>query len=138
MEIFEHLPSTEKNAFLSSLPVISKNLEFFVIRFYFHFLRTKAGLLFQHINIEQQYKMFSSSLNIIITHISDPEQLEGHLYELIETHNDYGVIVEHVDYFIDSFMKALAEIFSNDSDREIIDVWSLAISEIMQYFKNNL
>ena len=113
MEVIERLSTKEKNLFLLSLPIINRNMDFFVIRFYYYFLRTKAGLLFQHTNIEQQFKMFNSSLNVILTHIADPMQLEDHLQELIKTHVEYGVIAEHVDYFIDSFMKALSEIFSD-------------------------
>jgi hemoglobin-like flavoprotein len=132
------LSSAERNIFLSSLPVINKKMDFFVIRFYYYFLRTKAGLLFQHTNIEKQYQMFNSSLNVILTHIADPTLLEDHLQELIKSHVEYGVISEHIDYFIDSFMKALTELFDDESDKAILEVWNKVITDIMIYFKNDL
>ena len=113
-------------------------MDFFVIRFYYYFLRTKAGLLFQHTNIQNQFKMFNSSLNVILTHITDPTLLEDHLNTLIKTHTAYGVIADHIDYFIDSFMNALKEIFTDESDVPIITIWYKVIVEIMSYFKDNL
>ena len=109
-----------------------------MIRFYYYFLQTNAGLLFEHTNIEKQYKMFTTALKIILTHNADPTQLEDLLRSLVETHVKYGILTEHVNYFIDSFMKALAEIFSAESDHEIIKIWTKVISEIMFYFKNNM
>ena len=138
MEVIERLSVKEKNLFLLSLPVINRNMDFFVIRFYYYFLRTKAGLLFQHTNIEQQFKMFTTSLNLILTHIADPMQLEDHLLDLIKTHVEYGVIAEHVDYFFDSFIKALSEIFSDESNYELLEIWYKVITQVMQYFKDNL
>ena len=113
-------------------------MDFFVIRFYYYFLRTKAGLLFQHTNIENQYKMFNTSLNVILTHIADPTLLEDHLQELIKTHVDYGVITEHVDYFINSFMNSLSEVFSEESDENLLEIWHKIITEIMFYFRQDL
>ena len=113
-------------------------MDFFVIRFYYYFLRTKAGLLFQHTNIEQQFNMFTTSLNLVLTHITNPIQLEDYLQDLIKSHVEYGVIAEHVDYFIDSFMKALTEIFSDESNYELLKIWRKVITKVMQYFKDNL
>ena len=138
MEVIKQLSSEENNILLLSLPIISKNMDFFVIRFYYYFLRTNAGLLFQQTNIENQYKMFNTSLNVILTHIADPTQLEDHLQDLIKSHVEYGVIGEHDDFFIDSFMKALSEIFSDYSAKNLLEIWYKVISEIMFYFKENL
>ena len=138
MEVIERLSIQERTILIKSLPVINGNMDFFVIRFYYHFLRTKAGLLFKHTNIEKQFKMFNTSLNIIITHIADPTQLEDHVHELVKSHAEYGIIPEHVDYFIDSFMKALKEIFPEEEDQEIVEIWHKIISEIMDYFRENL
>ena len=138
MEVIDRLSSKEKDLFLLSLPIINRNMDFFVIRFYYYFLRTKAGLLFQHTNIENQFKMFTTSLNVMLTHIADPTQLEDHLHELITSHVEYGVIEEHVDYFIDSFMKALQEIFSYESTHDLLAIWYKVVTEIMLYFKDNL
>ena len=80
--------------------------------------------------------MINSSLNVILTHIADPTQLED-LHEII-SHAEYGVIEEHVDYFICSFIKALQEVFSDESTKNLLDIWSKVITEIMTYFKNNL
>ena len=81
MEVIDRLSSKEKDLFLLSLPIINRNMDFFVIRFYYYYLRTKAGLLFQHTNIEKQYKIFTTSLKVMLTHIADPTQLEVHLHE---------------------------------------------------------
>ena len=138
MEVIEHLSSKEKDLFLLSLPIINRNMDFFVIRFYYYFLRTKAGLSFQHTNIENQFKMFNTSLNVILSHIADSTQLDDYLQELIKAHVEYGVITEHVDYFIDSFMKALTEIFSDESNYELLEIWRKVITKVLQYFKDNL
>ena len=75
---------------------------------------------------------------MILTHIADPTQLEDHLHELISSHAEYGVIEKQVDYFIDSFIKALQEGFSDESIKVLLDIWSKVITEIMTYFKYNL
>ena len=138
MEVIERLSVKEKNLFLLSLPVINRNMDFFVIRFYYYFLSKKARLLFQDSNIVEQFKMFTTSLNLILTHIADPMQLEDHLLDLIKTHVEYGVIAEHVDYFIDSFMKALTEIFSDESNNKLLEIWYKLITHVMHYFKDYL
>ena len=135
MEVFHQLSEEERKIILSSLPILSKNMEFFVLRFYYHFLMTKAGLLFQHTKIETQHKMFSTALNAIITQIADPALLEHTIDELVKTHSEYGIVQEHIDYFINSFMAALQEVFNEDSDA-LLNTWHKVIVELMSYFRN--
>ena len=138
MEAINELSESEKQLLQFSLPIINKNTEFLVIRFYYHFLQTKAGLLFKNTKMEDQYKMFASSLNAIITHIANPYLLMDNLDVLIQSHVKYGVMEEHIDYFIESFMKALGEVFSNEQDKTILKLWKKLITSIMLYFKEHL
>ena len=137
MEVLNQLSNDDKNVFFSSLPFLSKNMEFFVLRFYYYFLQTKAGNLFQNTNINVQYKMFNTAVNVLITHIADPTQLEHAIDGLVNNHVKYGVEPDHINYFIDSFMNALGEIFNKDAERTL-NVWYNVISEIMLNFRNKL
>ena len=110
-------------------------MEFFAVRFYYHFLQTKAGFLFKNTKIEQQYKMFGASLNIILTYISDPDLLENHMRILAKSHVEYGVIIDYIEDFIDAFMKALEETLSQKVNKHVLDIWKILISEIMTLFK---
>ena len=138
MELNKYLTTKEKSIFLNSIPIVKKNIEFFVIRFYYYFLQSKAGLLFQGTNIENQYKILNSSFNFILTQIIDESRLEEQFYKLITTHVEYKVIPEHIDDFIESFKKAFEEIFSDDSEKKYVKVWFKIISEIMLFFKTDL
>ena len=138
MEAVKELSESEKQLLQFSLPIINKNMEFLVIRFYHHFLQTKAGVLFKHTKMEDQYKMFASSLNAIITHIANPYLLTDNLDVLIQSHVTYGVMEDHIDYFIESFMKALGEVFNNEQDKTILKLWKKLITNIMMYFKEQL
>ena len=138
MEAVKELSESEKQLLQFSLPIINKNMEFLVIRFYHHFLQTKAGVLFEHTKMEDQFKMFASSLNAIITHIANPYLLMDNLDVLIQSHVKYGVMEEHIDYFIESFMKALGEVFNNEQDKTILKLWKKLITSIMLYFKEHL
>lgn len=138
MELIEQFSSYDKQIFLASLPIISKNIEFFIIRFYHYLMKTETGQLFEHADFSKQYRMFQTSLNVILTHITDTTLLDDYLLNIIKKHRAYGVLVRHTDYFTDSFMNALEEIFTDEEDYQILDVWRKVISEIMTYFKNHL
>jgi hemoglobin-like flavoprotein len=137
MLTFSKLSDEEKQLLLSSLPIFSENLDLFVIKFYTFFLKTKAGELFHATELEKQYKMFHASLGIIITHIQHPEFLEHHIDSIIASHIQYGVKSEYIDYFIDSFMKAIKSIMG---EKSVIyyDLWYQVIVDIMKYFENKL
>ncbi len=132
------LTEHEKQLLHFSLPIINKNMDFLVIRFYHYFLETPAGVLFENTQMEKQYKMFASSLNTLITHIVSPHLLNDNLDKMILTHENYGVMSEHVDMFIDSFMKALREVFNEEKDKLILQLWKKIVTNIMTYFKDNL
>ena len=138
LEILTNFSNTDKEIFYTSLTTITSHLDFFVLRFYYHFLDTKAGQLFQRTRLEHQYKMFYSSIDLIINHIENPHLLEDHLNDLAEKHKQVGVLVEHVDYFIGSFIKALEDIFIGDVNKQIITVWYKIIVKIMSYFEKKL
>lgn len=117
---------------------MSENLNFFVLRFYYYFLETDAGKLFDKTKFEKQYKMFYASIELIITHINNPDLIEDYLNDLVNAHKTYGVVVEHVDFFIGSFMKALQEIYIGANKKEIIDIWYKIIIKIMAIFERKL
>ena len=73
MDSFQKLSTPERDLLMLPLPIINKNMDFFVVRFYYYyFLHTKAGLLFKKTNIIAQQKMFGSELNAILIYVTDP------------------------------------------------------------------
>lgn len=86
MESIEQLSSMEKNLFLFSLPILNRTLEFFTIRFYDYLLETGSGSLFEDTQFETQHKMFEESLNLILTYVTDPENLDKYIQKLALNH----------------------------------------------------
>jgi hemoglobin-like flavoprotein len=80
----QNLSDSNKKVLLNSLPIISKELDLFVIKFYSYFLKTGAGKLFHSTQLEKQSKMFHTSLGVIISHIEHPEFLEKHLESIMQ------------------------------------------------------
>ena len=136
LESFILVTDEDKEVFYSSIPIIRQNLDFFVIKFYSYFLQTKAGILFRNTKLESQYKMFHASLSLIINHLDDPEFVSKHIDSIIESHQKFGIKQDHVPYFIDSFNKALRDIFSTSSNanNNYLVRWEKIIVEIMAYF----
>lgn len=137
MQSIVELTQTDKNLLLSSLPIIAENMDDFVVRFYSYFLKTDAGALFHSTHLEKQYKMFHSSLGVIISHIENPVFLQEHLQSIIDSHKKYGIKLIHVQEFVDSFMNALKDIYGNEFDK-YEHLWHKIISNIMSYFADNL
>lgn len=135
MQAIKKLSVKDKEVFFTSLETIQKNSDFFVIRFYHYFLHTKAGELFVSTNIDKQYGMFNASLMLIINHISNTSFFETYITELVQNHEKYGNMSDYVDFFSDSFIKALQEVFTEESDREIFPLWETVLSDILSYFK---
>ena len=113
-----------------SMIIIDKNMDFFVIRFFDYFLRTKANKIFQQKDKENQFDLFIESIKIIFSRIANKEEIEKNLEELVKKHKDLGITKEHVNYFKESFLNALNEIFTNNADKKIIEIWHGIISEI--------
>lgn len=132
------LTESERQLLQFSLPKLNNNLDFLVNNFYKYFLKTDAGILFQHTNMKNQQKMFASSINVITTNIANPQLLGDTLDNLIAKHIDYGVMSKHADDFVNSFMKALGELFNTEKDQQILHLWQKVISNIMDYFKDHL
>ena len=138
MQEIKILDEMGKEIFSASLTILNSNLDFFVLRFYYHFLKTKAGDLFLNTKFENQYIMFYSSLEMIINNIENPGLIESHLTTLVKKHKNFGVSVEHIDSFIDSFIKALQDIFIGENCKEVISVWHTVIVQIMTFFEKKL
>ena len=138
MESLIVLTESERQLLQFCLPKINNNIDFLISRFYFYFLKTNAGILFKHTKMGQQEKMFASALNAILTNITNPGLLEDTLEEIIAKHRDYGVLQKHIEYFVDSFMKALKDIFNTENDQYILNLWYKIISNIMGYFKDQI
>lgn len=127
----------EKNVLINSLDHLKKNIDFFTIRFYHYFLQTEAGTLFKG-DTEKQYRMFASSLNVIINHIFDSSQLDSYLESMINKHSTYGIRYNHIDLFISSFMNAWMELFGPEYDKTLYNLWKRLISMVMELFRNYL
>lgn len=137
MQSIIELSGSDKELFLSSLPIVRNKLDEFVVNFYSYFLKTDAGRLFKETAMETQYRMFHSSLAVIITHIEHPTLLEQHLSYLISGHTKFGVLLTDIDLFINSFMQALQDIYE-DQFYLYKDIWYKLIKEIMDYFGEGL
>ncbi len=133
-----NLPEHDKELFNSTLPIIIQNLDVFVLRFYYYFFQTDVVNLFKQTKLKNQYKMFYTSIETIITHLECPELVENQLDRLVAKHREYGVMVEHVDYFITSFIQALKEILTKPETKDAITVWYKIIVKIMTYFEKAL
>ena len=127
----------EKISIQNSLEHLRKKIDFFSILYYHYFLQTDAGLLFNG-DPEKQYKMFASSLNVIINHIFDPSQLNTYLEAMITKHMTYGIKFHHIDLFINSFMTAWKELYDFNYDQVLYNLWKRLISEVMNLFSNYL
>ena len=139
MEVIFSLSDDDKKILLDSIEIIKKNLDFFIIRFYEHFLKTGAGSLFQHTAMDKQYQMFATAINIIFNHINNPQQLAEFVEELSLKHISYGVLPEHTDDFINSFMIAIKEVFKGEKMEEnMIELWYQVTSDVLTFFKEVL
>lgn len=135
MQSLEKLTPHEREIWFSSLDILNKNSEFFVIRFYYYLVKTKAGSLFRQTEMEKQYSIFNASLNLILDHITNPMFLKDHMPKLVGRHDKYGNMAEYVDDFKQSFLNALQEVFIKDSEKEILFIWEILLLEILSYFK---
>lgn len=139
MESIINLMDDERLILNGTIKILLKNLDFFVVRFYDYLISTDIGPLFQHTTMEKQQQMFATSLNIILDYISNPNNLEVYVKDLAIRHKNYGVLVGHADYFIDSFMTALMELLGGeDVDPNYFDVWYRVISDVLGYFQEKL
>lgn len=137
MESIVTLSQEEKNYLDKSIKVINKHIDFFVIRFYHYFLSTDAGNLFQNTQMDKQMNMFATSLIVIFNHVKNPFQLKSYLEELAIRHRNYGVITEHSDYFIDSFMAAIKEVMEGENlGNKTLDLWFKIISDVLGFFQD--
>lgn len=138
MLIVLNLSELERKDILESYKIIKKNQDFFVIRFYHYFFQTNAKNLFKDTKMEKQYVMFSKSLDLIISQILNPDKLFNQLKIITKSHTAYGVLVTHSPYFIDSFMQALKEIFTEKKDTDLLNLWSVLLSDLMDYFNKGI
>ncbi len=126
----------QKIVFQKSLILLNEHLDDLVNHFYRYFLSTKAAELFNLFDMEKQYRMFRVSIAILISHVDNPFMLDKHLRLVVEKHKHYGVTKEHTKLFLNSFNKALKDIFQ-DHD-EFTRIWSNIMNEIMLSFDNQM
>ena len=138
MQFSPSLDRDEKNVLQFTLPLLSQNFDLLTKKFYEYFLKTEAGELFKGTHIEKQFKMFSESINILLTQIANSSILTDSLDNLIEKHKKYGVEIKHIDLFTDSFVKALEDVFSTKAEARTIKLWAKIINEIMNYYKKQI
>ena len=132
------LTDDEKEDLTTSLDVVKAQMDALVERFYFYFLQTKARDLFKTTDMMKQHIMFNSSIGIIIAHLNHPLLLQEHLDNLILRHSHYGVSAEYTDDFLESFEKALQDIFRDANNKRFIEMWYKLISSVMLYFKTKI
>jgi len=127
---------SEKDELLSSLSVICDNLDFFLIRFYYHFLTTKACKSVQNITSENNYLRMSIFLNFIITHIENRVLVKEYLITSQYNHSEYSVLNMQTKYFIDSFLNALKELFLSEKYENLLNLWDQELRDFMSILKS--
>ena len=137
MDTIVKLRDHEKIIFSKSLPILKAKIDFFAMRFYYYYLQSKTGQVYQKTSIQHQYQMFHTSLNMIIQNIDHPAILQEHLASVIHKHAQYKMLITNLDHFIDSFMKSIQDVFP-ENDEELLALWTKIITDIMSYFKDNL
>lgn len=138
MESILPLTEEERQQLHLSIELINKNIDFFVIRFYNYFLKTEAGKLFQNTEMDKHYNMFSTALNVIFNHIDNPNYIKGFLDDIIFRHIGYGVLPEYTDYFVNSFLSSLKEVFDDEDFGNTLHIWLKIISDLLAYFQIGL
>lgn len=132
------ITEAERKELLVTIDSLRGKLDELIEAFYGYFLKTEAGFLFEHTDMNRQQLMFHSSIGVIITHIEHPYMLEQHLNQTITKHQAYGVTGRHVDLFIESFYKGLKDVFPDVVDKHKVEIWYKLISSVMLFFKNQL
>ena len=133
-----NLSDAEKEELMISLDLLKFQMDNLVERFYFYFMKSDAGRLFEKTDMIKQHIMFNSSLGILIAHINHPLLLQQHLDNLVLRHGHYGVKADHINNFIESFKCALQDIFDKSNTKIYVEVWYKLIHSVMQYFKNQI
>ena len=123
---------------VNSLIILKQNLDYFIIRSYHYFLQTESGLKIQSTSIQDQFKLFHSSISIILTYINKPAELDKYLQIIKEEQQrDIIFMIEYNDDFVESFIHAINEIFMNDESQQVLSLWKKVIKNILFYFKFN-
>ena len=129
------LSESERETLIDTYRNIKKHLDFFVVRFYHYFFQTDAKFFFKNTKMEDQFRMFSESLDLLISQVLYPNELFTNLKKLAIIHSRFGIKEEHISYFKDSFLLALKEIFNERENEEILDLWSVLLIDLMDYFR---
>lgn len=124
----------ERQELISTLPIIGGNLENFVSHFYEHFLEKDTLKFIQQNSNESLINMFSSSLNIIISHTNDTFPLNEYLDVLITQHPGIKIMMHHKELFVNSFMQALIDTFKENYTERLGMLWFKSVSSFVLCF----
>ena len=107
--------------------------------FYKIFLKNdEIALLFKHVPIETQKKMFKMSFESILFFMDNPNQMKIELQDMGKKHKRYGVKKYHVPIFKASLLEAIKNSFSYETTNEMLKVWEKAIDIIVDSLGQNL
>lgn len=139
MELTIDISEEEKKEVISLLQTLrTQHLEDFVVSFYEHFLKDETYNFLHESSNEELINMFSSFINIMITHLEEPFNLEEHLEILKDKHPTFKQMISFKDIFIRAFMKALSKIFNKQIDEHSDKVWHKVLENFLVFFKQNL
>ena len=98
----------------------------------------EIALLFKHVPIETQKKMFKMSFESILFFMDNPNQMKIELQDMGKKHKRYGVKKYHVPIFKASLLEAIKNSFSYETTNEMLKVWEKAIDIIVDSLGQNL
>jgi hemoglobin-like flavoprotein len=111
---------------------LTKNNEHFAEVFYDRLFKMYPDVqsLFSVTRIDEQYKMFSQSIAVVVRKVDDHEFLKTYLQSLGKRHQLYGVVEEHYDILGQVLMYTLKDVLADHWSKEVEDVWREAYALI--------
>lgn len=130
-----YLTEIEKEDFFTSLNFLKFQMAGLTERFYYYLLKTNSLQLLKDTDMNKQRMMFTSTMGIIISQINTPSQFKQEMEKLATNHANYGLQDDNINDFIESFNKALNDIFTGPYKERFVEMWNKIIYSKMEYFR---
>lgn len=124
----------EKQEIISSLLFLGPNFNDFVNSFYKTFQERKLDDVFKS-SEESLVNSLSSSLNLLITSLEQPDSLKELAPTVIERYPNLKNLVRDKNLFLKSFMGALVDTFKNNYNDRLGLLWYKALFKVVSEFR---
>lgn len=119
------------------LDFINNNAEIFYLRFLEHFMNSSVAIqeAFENTDIDRQVRMLKlATIEMVI--FSAEKKATPHLQQMAEQHRNINSINEvHFEYFIDSIIKALKDLYKG-YDESCNIAWRVALTPGIEFMKH--